>query len=84
MLIDKSNEPIEAALRAYESRLAALLDLPEKLKLYPNAREEKARLEAGKQLIRDTQAIIEGALPNVPKGPIKLTPTLETILEVSS
>ena len=50
MLLEKNNEPIEAALRAYESRLAAQLDLPEKLRLYPNAREEKARMYAGRQL----------------------------------
>ena len=84
VLLEKNNEPIEAALRAYDSRLAAQLDLPEKLRLYPNAREEKARMFAGRPLIRETQTMMEGPLPVVSKGPIKLTPSLETILEVSS
>ena len=39
---------------------------------------------AGRPLIRDTQTMIEGPLAVLPKGPIKLTPSLETILEVSS
>ena len=41
VLIDKVNEPIEVALRAYEDRLAAQIVLPEKLRQYPNPREEK-------------------------------------------
>ena len=84
MLIDKVNEPIEAALRAYGDRLAAQMGLPEKLKQYPNPREEKIRLMAGRPLIRETQTMMEGPLPVLPKGPIKHTPSLETILEVSS
>ena len=84
VLIDKVNEPIEAALRAYGDRLAAQEGLPEKLKQYPNPREEKVRMMAGRHLIAETQTIMEGPLPVLPKGPIKLTPKLETILEVTS
>ena len=46
VLIDKKYEPLEATIRAYGSRLAALVDLPNKLKQYPNAREEEVGLEA--------------------------------------
>ena len=45
VLINKKHELLEAAIRAYESRLAALVDLPNKLKQYPTAREEKVGLE---------------------------------------
>ena len=40
-MIDKKYELLEAAVRAYESIIEAQLDLLEKLKQYPNAREEK-------------------------------------------
>ena len=59
-LIDKKYEPSEAAIRAYKSRIAALLDLPDKLKQYPNAREEKAQLAVNRQRILETQTMIEG------------------------
>ena len=49
VLIDKKYEPLEAAVRAYESRIEAQLDLPEKLKQHPNAGEEKTQLEANRQ-----------------------------------
>ena len=49
VLIDKKYEPLEATVRAYESRVEAQLDLPYKLRQYPNAREEKAQLEANCQ-----------------------------------
>lgn len=84
VLTDKINEPIEAALRAYGDRLAAQEGLLDKLKLYPNYREEKAQMMAGRNLIAETQTMMEGPLPILPKGPIKLSPKLETILEVSS
>ena len=51
ILIDKKYKPLEAVVRAYESRIEAQLDLPKKLKQYPNAREEKAQLEANHQRI---------------------------------
>ena len=70
--MDEKYEPIEAALRAYASRLAAQEGLPDKLKLYPNPREEKLRLDEGRQLIKDTQTMIEGPMPRVLKGPIQL------------
>ena len=40
-MIDKKYEPLEAAIRAYKSKVEAQLDLPYKLRQYPNAREEK-------------------------------------------
>ena len=83
-LIDKKYEPLEAAIQAYKSRLAAQLDLSNKLKQYPNAREEKTQLEANCQQIWEAQTMIEGPMPIQPKGPRKLKSTLETILEVSS
>ena len=83
VLIDKKYEPIEAAIQAFESRLSALVDLPDKLKQHPNAREEKIMLAVNQQLICDTQTMIEGPLPTLPKGPINLKPNLKTILEVS-
>lgn len=36
------------------------------------------------QFIRDAQTIMEGPLPTIPNQPIKLTPSLKAILEVSS
>ena len=44
-MIEKRYEPLEAAVRAYEDRVEAQLDLPERLKQYPNAREEKTQLK---------------------------------------
>ena len=84
ILIEKKYEPLEAAIRAYKSRVEAQLDLPKKLKQYPNAREEKVQLETNRQQIWDAQTMMEGPVPIEPKGPRKLKPSLETILEVSS
>ena len=84
VLIDKRYEPLEAAVRAYEDRVEAQLDLPEKLKQYPNAREERTQLESNRQRIWETQTMMEGPMPTQPQGPKKLKPSLETILEVSS
>ena len=64
VLIDKKYEPLEAAIQAYESRFEAQIDLPDKLKQYPNAREEKARLAVNRQRIQETQTMIDG----YPKG----------------
>ena len=79
-MIDKKYEPLEATMRAYESKIEAQLDLPENLKQYPNAREEKTQLEANCQQIWEPQTMIEGPMPIQPKGPRKLKPSLETIL----
>ena len=64
IIIDKTHEPLDAALRAYEGRLTSLVELPKKLKKYPNAREEKVRLVVQQQQIRDTQTLIEGPPPS--------------------
>ena len=83
-MIDKKYEPLEAAVRAYASRIEAQLELPKKLKQYPNAREEKTQLEANCQQIWEAQTMMDGPLPIQSNGPRKLKPSLETILEVSS
>ena len=54
---------LEAKVRAYESRIEAQLDLPEKLRQYPNGREEKAQLEANCQQIWEAQTMMEGLMP---------------------
>lgn len=44
VLVEKVNEPLDAALQAYESRLTPLTKLPKKLQEYPNPRAEKINL----------------------------------------
>ncbi len=44
VLIEKVNEPLDADLKAYNSRIATLTELPKKLQEYPNPREEKINL----------------------------------------
>ena len=66
-MIEKKSKPLEAAIQAYESRLAAQLDLPNKLKQYPNAREEKAKLAVNHQCILETQTMIEGPCQFYPR-----------------
>ena len=83
-MIDKKYKPLEAVVRAYESKIEAQLELLEKLKQYPNAREEKTQLKANHQQIWEAQTMMEGPMPIQPKGPRKLKPSLETIVEVSS
>lgn len=34
--VEKVNEPLDAALKAYNSRITALTELPKKLREYPN------------------------------------------------
>ena len=41
-------------------------------------------MAVNRQRILETQSMIEGPMPVLPKGPIRLKPSLETILEVSS
>ena len=62
-MIDKKYKPLEAAIRAYESRIEAQLDLPEKLKQYPNAREEKTQLETNRQQIWEVQCQFDLRVP---------------------
>ena len=83
ILIYKKYEPLEAAIQAYESRPAAQLDLPNKLKQYPSATKEKAQFAVNHQCILETQNMIEVPMLVLPKGQRKLKPSLETILEVS-
>ena len=63
--------------------ISTLILVQDKLKQYPNAREEKAQLAMNRQRILETQTIFEGPMPILPKRPAKLKSSLETILEVS-
>ena len=54
------------------------------LQEYPNPREEKVNLAAHQQIIRDTQAILEGRPRLILQGLVPHKPTLETIPEASS
>lgn len=81
--MEKNHKSLEVALRAYENRLSSLVELLAKLKKYPNAREEKVRLVVQQQHITDTQTLLEGPPMALPKGPMSLKPTLDTISEVS-
>ena len=83
VLVEKLNEPLDAALQAYESRITALTELPKKLQEYPNPREEKINLSVHQQLIRDTQTLLEGPPPTYKRGPASAKPTLETIIEAT-
>ena len=60
VIVDRVNEPLKAALDAYNSRITPQTEIPKKLQEYPNPRDEKERLAAHQQLIQDTQAQIEG------------------------
>ena len=44
VIVDKVFEPLQAAMDAYNSRIAALKELPKKLQEYPNPREENINL----------------------------------------
>ena len=77
-------EPLQAALDAYNSRIAALEELPKKLQEYPNPREEKINLAMHQQAIRDTQTLWEGPPPVIACKPYHFKPDLETIPEATS
>ena len=46
VIVDRVNEPLKAALDAYNSRITPQTEIPKKLQEYPNPREEKERLVA--------------------------------------
>ena len=54
IIVDKVNEPLRAALDAYNSRIPPLTEIPKKLQEYPNPQEEKVRLAVHQDIIRDT------------------------------
>ena len=51
VIVDKVNEPLQATLDAYNSRVMPLTEIPRKLQEYPNPVEEKVRLTVYQQLI---------------------------------
>ena len=84
VIVDKVYEPLQAALDAYNSRIAALVELPKKLQEYPNPGEEKVRLVVYQQIIKDSQTLMDGPPPAITRGPISRKPNLETIPEGTS
>ena len=60
ILVEKVNEHLDAIRMAHESCLAAQMEIPKKLQEYPNPLEEKVNLAVHMQMIRETQAILEG------------------------
>lgn len=69
---------------AHENCYAAQVEIPKKLQEYPNPREENVNLAIHQQIIRDTQAILEGLPKPVLQGLGPHKPTLKTILKVNS
>ena len=77
--------PCRLRLDAYNSRIAALAELPKKLQEYPNPRAEKVGLAVHQQIIiRDSQTLMDGPPPAITRGPISRKPDLETIPEGTS
>ena len=44
VVVDRINEPLKAALDAYNSRITPQTEIPKKLQEYPNPKEEKEQL----------------------------------------
>ena len=84
VLVEKVNEPLEAAPKAYNNRITAFTELPKKLQEYPNPRAEKIGLAAHQQLIRETQNMLEGPPPVYTRQPASVRPKLDTIVEATS
>ena len=62
VIIEKLYEPLDAARKAFESRIKETMILPKKLQEYPNPIEEKERLASYQRLVQDTQTKWEGPL----------------------
>ena len=84
VIVEKLYEPLDAARKAFGSRITKTMILPKKLQEYPNPIEEKERLASYQRLVQDTQTKWEGPLTIMEKGQISKNPALDTILEVSS
>ena len=84
VLVEKVNEPLEAALKAAGSRITPFTELPKKLQEYPNPRAEKVDLAVHQQLIRDTQTMLEGPPPAYKRRSASVRPRLDTIVEATS
>ena len=84
VLVEKVNEPLEAALKAVGSRITSFTELPKKLQEYPNPRAEKVGLAVHQQMIRDTQTMLEGPSPAYRKRSTLVKPRLDTIVEATS
>ena len=63
VIVEKLYEPLDAARKAFESRITETIILPKKLQEYPNPIEEKKRLASYQRLVQDTQTIWEGPQP---------------------
>ena len=70
VIVDKVNEPLRAALDAYNSQIPPLTEIPKKLQEYLNLREEKVRLAIHQNMIQDTQIMFEGPPSIIKRGPI--------------
>ena len=53
MIVDRVNEPLQVALDTYNSCINPFMEIPKKLKEYPNPRKENVRLVVHQQLIGD-------------------------------
>ena len=84
VIVGKVNESSRGVLDAYNACITPQTKIPRKLQEYPNAREEKERLIASRQLIEDTQAQLEGPPKDLHQKFVYQRPDLETIPEVSS
>ena len=60
VIVEKLYEPLDAARKAFESRIKETMILPKKLQEYPNPIEEKERLASYQRLVQDTQTKWEG------------------------
>lgn len=69
---------------AHENCYTAQVEISKKLQEYPNPCEEKVNLAVHQQIIRGTQAILEGRSKTILRGLVPHRLTLETIPEASS
>ena len=60
IIVDKVHEPLHATLEVYNEQITPLMEIPKKLLVYPNPKEEKVRLVIHQELIQDTQMMLEG------------------------
>ena len=61
-MVDRKNETLEAALKAYNARLEKDYR-PSHLKDYPDPKREKERLKQAQTLVRETQTMLEDSPP---------------------
>ena len=83
-MVDKIYEPLQAVIKAFNSKIAVEMELPKKLQEYSNPREEKINLVVQQHMIREAHSTFEGPPLAITRGHVSLKPTLETIPEASS